>query len=177
MIAMWSGGIFMRKWMLMACVLAAVPAQAHCGKPSVDLLKFLLPYAPANFDGIKGAPSWPGGYQYKLTPDAEQFCPNVFILEDTAADGKYPEFWEVKFDGAQAGSGDDVAISLIKSLSPVLKAAGYQDKPYINPGDDPNTYNMEWEGPSNTWVTVDTYADDDAPGTIGYEIKVAHDVK
>jgi hypothetical protein len=172
----------MRKWMLTICALA-VPAQAHCDRSTADLLGFLLPYASANFAGIRAGVSAPSdpqdnvGPQYHLTPAAEQFCPNVFILEDTPAHDKHAEFWEVKFDASQTGSGDDVALSLIKTLSPELKAAGYQDKPYINDGDDPNTYNMEWDGPSDTWVTVDTFHEDDKPDKTFYEIRVAHDVK
>lgn len=168
----------MRNWMLVVCVLATVTgAQADCDKSTAELVKFLLPQASTNFAVINGGANWDGGFQYHLTPVAEQFCPEVFLLEHTAANGEYPEFWEAKFDRNQSGTGDDVALSLIKTLSPVLKAAGYQDKPYVNNRDVPQTYKIEWIGPSDTWVSITTYLDDSEPGKIGYGIKVAHSVK
>ena len=168
----------MQKWILAVCVLATfTSAQAHCDKSAVEQLEFFLPYAATNFAAISAGVSEPGSAQYNLTPEGEQGCPNHFIMEDSPARDKYSEFWEVKFDFDETGSGDDVAVSLIKTLSPALTAAGYQDKPYINPGDDPDTYNMEWDGPSDTWVTVDTFTEDDKPGKIFYEIKVGHNVK
>jgi len=168
----------MRKWMLTVCAIAPVTgAQANCEKSPVDQLSFFLPYASTNFAAINAGATSPGSGQYNLTPEGEQGCPNHFIVEDSPARDKYPEFWEVKFDSAETGTGDEVALSLIKTFSPVLTAAGYQEKPYVNPGDDPNTYNMEWDGPSDTWVTVDTFVEDDKPGKIFYEIKVAHNVK
>ncbi|MBU6297230.1 MAG: hypothetical protein KGJ79_17535 [Alphaproteobacteria bacterium] len=174
----------MRKFAVVACLLVvAAPAQAQCGKTMLEITQFLLPYASTNFAAIKGSVSAPGdasigmGGQYNFSEAAAQYCPNSLILEDTPAHDKYPEFWEVKFDSHEAGNGDDVAVALIKRFSPVLKAAGYQDKPYIDNGDDPNTYNMEWDGPSDTWVTIDTFLESGKPGMIDYEIKVAHDVK
>ena len=167
----------MRIWMLAVCAMATVTgAQARCDKSAVEQLQFFLPYASTNFAAINAGATTPGSGQYNLTPEAERGCPNHFILEDLSARDKYPEFWEVKFDFDETGSGEDIAISLIKTLSPVLKAAGYQDKPYINPGDDQDTYNMEWDGPSDTWVTVDTFVVVDEPGKIFYEIKVAHNM-
>ena len=168
----------MKKWMLAVCALVSItPAQASCHKSTAELVKFLLPYAASNFAAINGGAASPGSYQYNLTPTAEQFCPHVFIIEDTAARDKYPEFWEVKFSGSENGTGDDVAMSLVKSLSPILKAAGYQDKPYINDGDDPQTYNIEWDGPSDTWVAIETYIDDETPTKVHYGVRVAHNVK
>lgn len=168
----------MRKWMLVACALAlASPAQAHCDKSTVELLKFLLPYAPANFAAINGGAASPGSYQYNLTPTAEQFCPKVFILEDTAASDKFPEFWEVKFSSSERGTSDAVLTSLIKTFSPVLKAAGYQDKPYLDEDEEAQEYKLEWDGPSNTWVSVHTYVDDSDAGKIHYAIRVAHTLK
>ena len=166
----------MKNWMLAVCAMAAVGgAQAHCDKPSDDLLKFLVPYAATNFAAIRGDAA--GGGQYHLTPEAEQVCPNVFILEDAAAHDKYPEFWEVKYTSSQTGTQDDVGVSVIKAFSPVLKAAGFQEKPYLNDGDDPGSWQLEWDGPSDTWVTVDSYQDDDRPGVTSYEVRVAHNVK
>jgi hypothetical protein len=170
----------MRKFLVIACVacvLAAIPAEAHCNKSAVELVQFMVPKAPANFADINAGIEAPGSSHYNLTLEAEQFCPNVFILEDTPATDKFPEFWEVKFDSSEAGTQDDVAISIIKTLSPVLIAQGYQDKPYIQDGDDPGSYRMEWDGPSDTWVSVTTYQEDEAPGKTFLAIKVCHKVK
>lgn len=174
----------MRKILLLAVAVAlAVPSQAKCDKSMAERLKFLLPYAAANFAAIKGDVASPGdaasgiGGQYHFSSAAAAWCPNAMILEETPAHDKYPAFWEVKFDASMPGTGDDVALSLIKTYSPILKAAGFQDKPYGNPGDDPGTYHLEWDGPSDTWVTIETFRQDDKPDAVGYEIKIAHDVK
>lgn len=168
---------------MVACALVlSTPAQARCDKSTVEEVQYLLPYAATNFAAIRGAvrTSSPP-FQYDFSAAASAYCMNEYgILEDIPADGQYPEFWQVRLSGDKTGSGDDVAISLIKTYSPIFKTAGYQDKPYIQNRDDPNTYKMWWDGPSNTWVVIKTYIDDLDPkktGRIGYEIDVGHDVK
>jgi hypothetical protein len=180
----------MRGTALFVILLLAVgtaPAQAHCSRPETEILKFLVTYAPSNFSAINAGVAAPGSYQYNLTPKAEKFCPNVFILEDNAATDKNVEFWFVKTDFGQAGTQDQVFVKIAKSFSAVLKRMGFENKPqgaeYTNGG-----IKLIWNGPSNVWVTVhgqsdaDNYDDEvaqDDKAIVKYnlEIQVGHDVK
>ena len=156
---------------------AASQAQASCSRGVLELLKFALQNVQSNFSAIRGPHS--GGSEYDLTPAAEQFCPNHFILKNWPADNDDPERWLLKFDQSASGTDDEVATRIIKDFDPVLKAASYRltyTGPYEMDGEEVGS-KLVWTGPSAAGVEVDTFSDDDHPGTIDYEVEVWHDVK
>jgi len=148
-----------------------------------EVVHFLLSYSKTNFAAIRGAVRTPlPPFQYDFSGKASEYCLNeTGILEDTPAGDGYPEFWQVRLSSHMYGDGDDVAVALIKRYSPILKAAGYQGKPYLYDRNiAPHSYKMEWDGPSNVWVIIetDTYVmDPKDAGRVLYEIDVGHDIK
>lgn len=145
---------------------SASPAQAHCGKGVTELLKFAMDDLPASFTAWNAA--------------AEQFCPNVFITRDVPATAQDKEVWFIKFDETYPGAdADETADWIIKQLTPMLKADGYQDKPSGSLGD--MGLDLTWDAPSKPHILVEVVEKepgevDDHPGKTLYEVKVWHHV-
>jgi hypothetical protein len=146
---------------------------AGCDKGFTDRLNFTLDNASTGFSAIAGPER--GGTQHDLTPAAEAFCPNIYILNHYPATKDSLENWNIKFTYHRTGTLDDVTTGLIKELNPALVARGYQDKPFIKDG-TLGGYLLEWDDPNGTWITVETWADDSS-GPIWFEVRVWHDVK
>jgi hypothetical protein len=151
----------------------AMPAWAHCDRDVIELLNFAVTNASTNFAAIKGERDGAGSTHLSLSPAAEKFCPNVFILRDVTENGGHSGYWDMKFDESHDGNEDEVAIWVIKQFSAALKRQGFQDKPFVNEG-NVGTYKLEWDGPSDVWVIAETF--EDKPGHFLYEVRVGHNV-
>lgn len=156
------------------CLASAAAARAGCPQRSpLEILRFVVANSATYFSAIRGAPA--GGGQYDLTPAAERFCPHHFILEMTPAGEHNGEYWVMKFTSSHPGTDDDVATWVLKTFGAALKARHYVLSS-AGAGELGGTQ-FVWTGPSNTWVTVETFEDDANPGHILFETRAGRDVK
>ncbi|HVA28787.1 MAG TPA: hypothetical protein VNF68_11440 [Candidatus Baltobacteraceae bacterium] len=155
------------------CLAVTGWAQASCPqRTTVELITYGVSNAATSFDGIRGAAT--SGGQYNLTPSAEAYCPNHFILERAEAANGQPAYWVLKFAASRRGDEKAVSAWIVKDLWPSLKAGHYR---FVSLKDSElGGLRYYWVGPANCWLVIETYADDNNSAFTDLAIHVGRDL-